>query len=213
MSKDIKGVIFDLDGTLVKTQREFHAVAEAIVLADKNIQIDPESISRQYAGVHTLQVFKELAPAEDPLELLKEKWDTIYCLANLKRIELVEGVIGLLEVIDSLNLPISIASASPIEWIQTCLVSTEISHYFTSLASVDEVKRGKPEPDVFILAARKLGIEPKECIAVEDGESGVKAALKAGMITFWLNESEKEVQGAINIKSLAEIPKYMNWLN
>ena len=206
----IKACIFDLDGTLVKTQNEFHAAAEVKVLERCGISLTPEAISSRFSGIHTLEVFKELAPSFDPQKLFEEKWKLIYSLASRQPIELVPFAGELVRRLHGQGVTLAIASASPLAWIETCLKKTRLNNFFHSLASADEVRRGKPAPDVFLLAAKRLGAHPGECIAIDDGRAGVIAGVSAGMRTYWLTENSGEVAGSIKIYSLKEILVLIN---
>ncbi len=194
--------IFDLDGTLVRTQSEFHAAAEVEVLKKLNIFLTPEAISERFAGVHTLEVFNELAPSHDPHKLLRNKWEIMYSMADRKPIELLSFAGELVRELRSQNIPLAIASASPIEWIRTCLKKTDLQDLFYVLTSADEVAHGKPEPDVFLLAAKRLNVRPENCIAIDDGRAGAIAGVRANMKTFWLTQNSDFIPGTIKISSL-----------
>jgi HAD superfamily hydrolase (TIGR01509 family) len=200
-----KPVIFDLDGTLVRTQAEFHAPAEAAVLAKYGIAVNPQDISERFSGVHTLEVFKQLAPAHDARMLLGEKWAHMRKLTKTKQIEPMPFAKELVLSLSERGIPIAIASASPLEWIDLCMTRVGLWDYFYEFASADEVARGKPAPDVFLLAAERLKYAPECCIAIEDGRAGVFAALAADMKTYWLTNSEDVIPGAEKIVSLQEL--------
>ncbi|OGM94632.1 hypothetical protein A2524_00350 [Candidatus Wolfebacteria bacterium RIFOXYD12_FULL_48_21] len=200
-----KAWIFDLDGTLVRTQTEFHATAETEVLKECGIIVNPEDITVRFSGVHTLEVFRQLAPHCDAHELLAEKWKYMIRLANTKPIHPIECAPQLIHRLYTRGVPMGIASASPTAWIVRCLTSIRATPYFTCHASVDEVAQGKPAPDVFLLAAKRMEVDAADCVAVEDGEAGVYAALAAGMQTFWLTESDKVIPGAVKIDSLVQL--------
>ena len=76
----------------------------------------------------------------------------------------------------------AIGSSSPLPLIRQNLEVTGLGSYFRALASGDEVEKGKPSPDIFLLAAQKLGIPPSECLVFEDSPNGIRAASAAGMI-------------------------------
>ena len=80
--------------------------------------------------------------------------------------------------------PLALASSSNRELIDLVLESSCLGRYFTASVSSEEVARGKPAPDVFLEAARRLGVEPTHCAAVEDSENGILAAKAAGMRTI-----------------------------
>lgn len=201
----IKAALWDLDGTTAKTQTEFHARAEALVLRKYGVVVKPEDISSTFAGIHTLQVFKALAPELDSHMLLKEKWECMYALAKQEQIRAMEHAKEIIELFHQCRFRLAIASASPIEWIRLCLNHTDLDRFFLAIASVDEVPRGKPAPDVFLLAAERLQVDPHECVVIEDGFAGVMAGINAGMETYWLTQSQEAIQGATNIATLRDL--------
>lgn len=203
--RSTQGWIFDLDGTLVKTQAEFHAPAEAAILAKCGITVRPEEISKRFAGVHTLEVFRQLAPRHDPHELLEEKWRRMHLMARARTIEPVDYARKLLQQLRRRGIPMGIASASPLTWIELCMATINADRYMHCYASVDEVESGKPSPDVFLLAANRLECAPRNCIAVEDGEAGVRAALAAEMRTYWLTNTTQIIEGAHKIHWLKQL--------
>ena len=205
MVHDAKAWIFDLDGTLFDTQGPFHAKAEATVLANHGIIMEPKEISRRFSGVHTLEVFRQLAPECDPQILLDEKWRRMKAITILSPIRAIDRAPYLIHQLYNQGITMGIASASPIFWILMCLTSIHVAPYFECYTSVDEVEHGKPAPDVFLLAAERLKCAPKDCIAVEDGRAGVHAALAAGMQTYWLTTSSETIIGAKKITSLSEL--------
>lgn len=205
MSINKKAYIFDLDGTLVRTQKEFHAPAEAKVLASHGIVVRPGEISERFSGVHTLEVFRQLAPGYDAHTLLDEKWAVMRQLARTQPIKQMPCAKAVVQYLYDRNIPLAIASASPLQWIDFCTNAIGVWNYFGEFASVDEVDNGKPAPDVFLLAAERLRCDPAECIAIEDGRAGVLAALAAGMETYWLTEGAEEILGVVKITSLVEL--------
>lgn len=156
--------------------------------------------------MHTLEVFRQLAPQHDPHALLEEKWHQMRLMVIARGIEPVQHAQKLIRKLHRRGSPIGIASASPLAWIELCLAGIGIDRYIQCCASVDEVVNGKPCPDVFLLAARRLGCEPQNCIAVEDGEAGVHAALSAGMRVYWLTNSGQIIDGVRKIYQLGQIP-------
>ena len=96
-------------------------------------------------------------------------------------------------------MPIAIASSSPRLFIEAVVEKIGIQQYFTIIVSGEEVERSKPEPDIFLKAARLLNVNPFECLVVEDSKSGTIAAKKAGMKCIGylnLNSGEQDLSQA-----------------
>jgi HAD superfamily hydrolase (TIGR01509 family) len=91
------------------------------------------------------------------------------------------GIVELLEYLNKSDIKTALASSSSIEVINIFISKVGLGHYFQQTISGDSVKRGKPDPDIFIHAAKELQEEPEDCIVIEDSANGVKAAKLAGM--------------------------------
>jgi HAD superfamily hydrolase (TIGR01509 family) len=94
---------------------------------------------------------------------------------------LEEGIADILKELQKQRIPVCIASSSRKSWVEPTLQKHKLSDYFLHLSTIDEVTRGKPAPDVYLLAAEKLGLPPGECMAIEDSKNGVAAARAAGV--------------------------------
>jgi len=97
------------------------------------------------------------------------------------QIEPIEGIRALLQDLRSHGIKIGLASSSPRVFIEKVLVKFGIRDFFTSVVSGEEVPEGKPAPDIYLEAAKSLGVMPEECVVLEDARSGVRAAKSAGM--------------------------------
>ncbi len=201
------GYVFDLDGLLVNTQTPFHACAECQVLKEYGITMQPEELSARFAGRSVREVFAELAPDQNPDELVRRKWALMPELLARKQIEALPEMLELCRDLNEVGIPIAIASASPASWIRLCLqtrldVEGEINTFGQIFGdryvSAEDCKRPKPAPDVF-LAAQALAIshadpkaEVRQWFAVGDGESDVLAGIAAKMHILFLSESNQE---------------------
>jgi len=106
----------------------------------------------------------------------RHDWDSRLALAPLER---KPGAIELLDHLDSLAIPKALATSSPRSLAMSCL--GDLATRFAALAFGDEVEHSKPSPDLFLLAAQRLGVTPSDCLVLEDSEAGVRAARAAGM--------------------------------
>ena len=105
-------------------------------------------------------------------------------IVETQAIPLKKGVIELLDWLKENNIPIAVASSTPKDLAKSKLTLAGIFHYFDSMSNGCEVNKGKPDPEIFLLAANRLGIAPKDCLAFEDSNNGVISAVYAGMQTF-----------------------------
>ena len=103
------------------------------------------------------------------------------------------GAIELIRLLKEHGVKLAIASSAPLENIQLVLSGLGIDDCFDTIVWGREVTEGKPSPQVFLLAARKLGVQPQECVVVEDAVAGVAAAKKAGMKCVAVTNTHHEV--------------------
>jgi beta-phosphoglucomutase family hydrolase len=180
----IKAIIFDMDGVLVDSE-PFHIELEKQQFLQYKLSVSNEEHA-QYMGVASDVMWNQIAEhhsinvsAEDLIEQFKIK--SIRYFSELGEIPVMPGLIDFLEKLSSKNFPMAVASSSYPEIIKIILEKTDIQKYFQVVVSSQEAGKSKPEPDVFLLAARKLGIPAKDCLVVEDSANGIKAAQAAGM--------------------------------
>ena len=175
-------VIFDMDGTLIDTQR---------------VYVDAWEISGRKQGLEGLGSLVKYVCGmkhEDSIRFAKSNYPTLdterffadympYAQEN-KNVSLLPGVIELFEYLKGKGVRMAIASSSPMHEIVENVESLGIAKYFSALVSGDDVKRGKPAPDIFLLAAEKLGTPPEKCYVFEDSPNGIRAGYDAGMRCF-----------------------------
>jgi beta-phosphoglucomutase len=180
----IKAIIFDMDGVLVDSE-PFHIEIEKRQFSQNQISVSDEE-HHQYMGVASDVMWREIAErhslniqAEELTE--QNKSESIRYFTELKEIPVMPGLVDLLEKLTQKNFPIAVASSSFPEIIQLMLEKTGLLKYFQVVVSSQEAGKSKPEPDVFLLAAKKLGIKPEDCLVIEDSANGIKAAHSAQM--------------------------------
>ena len=105
-------------------------------------------------------------------------------LAVSDGIILKPGLAQLLKWLNSKKIPIAVATSSNSEILNLCLEISKLGRNFKATVNGEEIKKGKPNPDIYLKAAKRIGLKPAECIAVEDSEAGAEAALAAGMLVF-----------------------------
>lgn len=172
--------IFDMDGVISDTQ-SIHSKIEANLLNRFGVSILPFDITDKYSGVHTKDFFQELLEKNIDIDaLLEEKWIVMAKEISKNGVREIVGATKLIKKLQKKH-TLAVASASPLHFIETVLSSLQLNKYFSCIASAEEVKLGKPAPDVFLLAAKRLNTEPKNCLVIEDGISGMIAAKKAQM--------------------------------
>jgi HAD superfamily hydrolase (TIGR01509 family) len=180
----IEAVVFDLDGILIDSEHVWDEVRQQ--LADERGGHWNENASRDMMGMSSIEWSRYMRDVvgltEEPEEISAE---VVRRLEDRYRREL-PLIPGAEQAVESLaaRWPLALASSSNRELIDLVLESSGLGRYFTASVSSEEVARGKPAPDVFLEAARRLGVEPTHCAAVEDSENGILAAKAAGMRTI-----------------------------
>jgi HAD superfamily hydrolase (TIGR01509 family) len=178
-----QAVIFDLDGTLVETER---VVVAAALKSMRELGLPERAdIFTQLIGTVDQEdrVFAEVfGTAFDPVRF-NAAWARNLEVAFAGGVDLRPGVVAFLDRLDALSLPFALATNSRTETAHTTLKRADIHHRFDPrhIHGRDRVSRPKPAPDLYLHAARVLGVDPARCIAFEDSVPGALAALAAGM--------------------------------
>lgn len=215
LSNAIEAVIFDMDGVISDTQKK-HSEIESMLLYKLGIHLSSEEITRKYSGVQTSKFFTDLLNEHgihdvDVNRLMRLKWVE---MLNLTKAEIKEvpGAIKLVTDLSQRKIPLAVASASIPGFIDRVLFSLGIIGKFQeTISSYDaEVKKGKPEPDIFLWAAKKLGKNPEKIVVIEDGINGMIGAKKAGMKCIGLVPNRRwSTPADVNVESLSEISHEM----
>ena len=180
----IEAVVFDLDGILIDSEHVWDEVRQQ--LAEERGGRWNENASRDMMGMSSIEWSRYMRDVvgltEEPEEISAE---VVRRLEDRYRREL-PLIPGAEQAVESFaaRWPLALASSSNRELIDLVLESSGLGRYFEASVSSEEVARGKPAPDVFLEAARRLGVEPTRCAAVEDSENGILAAKAAGMRTI-----------------------------
>jgi len=173
-------VVFDCDGVLVDSER-LSVEVDRRVLAEFGWHLSAEEIVHRFVGRSGAHFRAEMEThlgrvLPDDWEAPYERW---YADAFEKELEAVSGVAA---AIDAIRVPICVASSGSHAKIRTTLGLTGLLQRFEGrIFSAEDVDDGKPAPDLFLHAAASMGVEPSECIVVEDSRFGVEAARAAGM--------------------------------
>jgi beta-phosphoglucomutase len=182
--KPVKAIIFDMDGVLVNTEPH-HVLVERKLFAGLNLDIT-EKEHGTFMGVSNEVMWMELIrkynlPYKVKLLVDRNRKAIINCFSELKEIELMPGVLNVLEKLFYKRIPLAVASSSDAETLGIVLSRTGLSKYFFCKVNCGLVERSKPEPDIFLYTAALLSVNPEECMVIEDSENGIKAAKTAGM--------------------------------
>ena len=205
----IKGVIFDLDGVIVSTDH-YHYLAWKKMADLENIPFD-ETINHRLRGVSRMeslniileQANKEYSQAEK--EKLTEFKNELYkkSLDDLSANDLLPGIMDLLESLKSKGLKIAIGSSS--KNAKKILQKIGLEHYFDAVSDGTNITKSKPDPEVFLIAAKRIGLDPKECAVVEDAHSGIEAAKAANMVAVATGDAKTSSLKDADLENLLDM--------
>jgi beta-phosphoglucomutase-like phosphatase (HAD superfamily) len=179
-----QAVIFDMDGLLVDSEPVW-AIAETAMMAARGRQSDPE-IQNSLIGLRMREFLQGMCRAYS----MPDDVDDLCADITGRMITLVPGVLPrpgapeLLAYLYARGIPCAIASSSPMPIIDATVQAQGWGSYFQAHVSGDDVAQGKPAPDIYLEAARRLGAAPAACLALEDSPTGARAAVAAGMICY-----------------------------
>jgi beta-phosphoglucomutase len=177
-----KSVIFDLDGVIVDSEMVHPRTFES-ALAKYGVKISDHHWKRVYTGIGSYAIFDDLVKkhgiAEDALALVRKR-NAIY-LREIRKNKLptIRGFPGFYKLLVNNNVEVVVASGGHANHVKESLRSAGMAH--VPFVAIENVKRGKPSPEIFLLAAKRLGVKPSECIVFEDSLAGMEAASRAGM--------------------------------
>jgi len=175
-----KGLIFDFDGTLADTM-PLHFRAWQ-VLAERHGFVFPRDRLYALGGVPSRDILKMLRQEQglcfDPLALVREKEEAY--LALLDEVEPIHEILGIAQAHHG-KLPMAVASGGTRRVIGRVLEHLGLRHLFAAVVTSDDVVNQKPAPDIFLEAARQIGVPPQFCRAYEDTDLGMQAIRAAGM--------------------------------
>lgn len=188
--KNYKGLIFDLDGTLINSM-PYHALAWKQVAYEHGFDIDVNDIyamggsaSRDIATFYK----NKGEPVGDIDEYVKRKIAIFQ--ENIPKIEVFQKIFNKLKEAKSLGIKIAIGTGTRTANATRILKEKGLFDYIDALVTADDVTRHKPNPDTFLVAAKRLELNPQDCLVFEDGQLGIKAALRGGFDCIEVKDNE-----------------------
>jgi len=204
-------VIFDFDGTILDSESaEYQSHRQ--FFAEHGVELTEEEwctcIGRVQPRNHWWDWLCERTATPPSYERFRKKTRT-YFVDHL-RMEPMPGIATLVTALVSAGVPRAIASAASSNWVARALEELDLTPSFDVIVTADQVAHPKPAPDVYLEAARRLGVEPAHCVAIEDSGPGLTAARAAGMrtvaIPHHLNRLTHDFEGAdLELSSAADL--------
>ena len=174
--------IFDMDGVIVDNH-QWHFKAWVEFGLRHGIKITKEEFSRHFGSTNELiisELFGNHLSFEEIAALGAEK-ESVYRQLYKPFIEPVEGLKVFLQYLKDKGIPLALATSAPARNVEFTLNATGLNDFFSVITDSSMVSRGKPDPEVYLVTAAKLAVEPGECVVFEDSVAGIQSALDAGM--------------------------------
>lgn len=209
----IQAVIFDLDGVLVSTD-ELHYRAWKAMADRENIYFDRD-INQRLRGVSRMESLeiilersqKVYSPEEKEVLAAFKNGLYVQLLDDLTEQDRLPSVTQTLQHLRSRSMLLAVGSSS--KNAKKILEKTGLTDFFDAIADGTDIVRSKPDPEVFLCAAKKLGVSPAVCAVVEDARAGIEAAKAGGMLACVLGDARESELADVCMESLAELPEQL----
>ncbi len=203
------GFIFDLDGVIVDTAK-YHYLAWKKLAEELNFDFTKEH-NELFKGVsrkRCLDILLHLADATATEEqfdiwMLEKNKDYLAYIEKMDASEILPDVPKVLDFLKTNNIPIALGSAS--KNAQPILEKVSLLSYFDAIIDGNSVSKAKPDPEVFLMAAEKLDVTPKNCIVFEDAVAGIEAANAANMTSIGIGDAKILQEADYNFNDFTEM--------
>ncbi|MGQ8875305.1 HAD family hydrolase [Paenibacillus sp. TSA_86.1] len=207
----VKALIFDFDGLIVDTETPWY-YAFRDIYAEHGVELELElwskNVGTSFQEFHPYQYLEQALQRKidyERMQLLSEQKYEAY----LGQAVILPGVLELLQLARDHGIQLAVASSSTRDWVHGYLLKLDLLHYFDIIHTSEDVKRVKPDPELYVLTLQSLGVEASEAIVFEDSPNGLKAANTAGIRCYIVpNEVTRKLQFSKHerrLTSLAEI--------
>lgn len=182
--KDKKAVLFDLDGTLVDSMWVWRDIdIDFLSAIGRELPGDLQKCIEGMSFTETAEYFKKRFDIKDDVEDIKIKWNKMAYDKYTSEVKLKKGAKEFLSRLKADGILIGIASSNSMTLIEGALKAEGVLEYFDAITTACEAGAGKPAPDIYLLAAKKLDVKPEKCLVFEDIPMGIMAGNAAGMDT------------------------------
>ena len=213
-----KAVIFDMDGVIFDTEKVYLDIWIEVFekygyKMTKELYVNVMGTGRKNVIKTFLENFGDDLPIE---KMYEEKDNQLFYIIENQGIPLKEGVKELFSMLKEKNYKIALATSAKRERVEKQIKDKWLKESFDAIVCGDDVEKGKPSPDIFLKAAKKIDVEPENCFVVEDSPAGIKAAFSGGMKGIHVEDlkvADEEILKYCqkNFKNLQEIKKYLSY--
>lgn len=213
-----KAVIFDMDGLLFDTEIVYYEASQMVADQmgfpyDKELYLKYLGVSDEEVWANYHQIFASFGK-NNVQKFINDAYEETIRRFSLGAVQLKPGVIELLDFLEEHRIPKVVASSNQRHIIELLLEKNQLTNYFETIVSAENIKRAKPDPEIFLLAHEYLGTKKQETLVLEDSKNGILAAASAEipviMIPDLLAPSEDLQQKTLAVlSSLHEVPGYL----
>ena len=212
-----KAVIFDMDGVIFDTEKVYLDIWIEVFekygyKMTKELYVNVMGTGRKNVIKTFLENFGDDLPIE---KMYDEKDNQLFYIIENQGIPLKEGVKELFSMLKEKNYKIALATSAKRERVEKQIKDKWLKESFDAIVCGDDVEKGKPSPDIFLKAAKKIDVEPENCFVVEDSPAGIKAAFSGGMKGIHVEDLKAADEDILkycekNFKNLQEIKEYLS---
>jgi beta-phosphoglucomutase len=208
MTQEIRAVLWDMDGTLLDSA-DYHWLAWREVLAAEGFELTRERFAESFGRRNdaTLRAyFGEGLPLSEVERIGSIKEERYRDMVHSQGVELLPGVANWLARLKADGWRQALASSASVLNVEAILGGLEIADLFDATVSAEDVQTGKPDPEVFLVAAARLSASPARCIVIEDAPAGIQAARLAGMRSIGVLSTHSSLPADVVVRTLDELP-------
>ncbi|HEY5692246.1 MAG TPA: HAD family phosphatase [Cyclobacteriaceae bacterium] len=210
----MKGVIFDLDGTMVDNMMVHHRAWQK-KLKELGLDMTLEEVRKQIHGINDeifIRLFGDRFTVAERKQLAYEK-EEAYRAIYKSEIKLIDGLSVFLETLHDRGVPMAIGSAAPYENVDFVLDKLNLRCYFKTVLHAGDVEKGKPDPEIYLKCASGLHLTPEDCVVFEDSPTGAEAAIRAGCKLVIITTTHSQVEFSQFLKVEKFVPDFrdINW--
>jgi HAD superfamily hydrolase (TIGR01509 family) len=207
-AREARAVLWDVDGTLIDSS-EYHWLSWRDALAAEDFPVTREQFAATF-GQRNDEIlrgyFGQNLAAAEVARIGEAKEESYRELVRARGVEPLPGVRRWLGKLKTEGWRQAIASSAPRPNLDAILKALKLEDFFDAVASAEDVSRGKPDPQIFLAAAGKVGVPASRCVVVEDAPAGTEAARRAGMRRVGVLSSHAALEADVVVSSLADLP-------
>jgi beta-phosphoglucomutase family hydrolase len=202
-----RAVLWDMDGTLIDSEK-LHWIAWRDTMANEGVAITRDQFRSSFGQRNDsiLPRWLGASATSENIERIANAKEQLYRqLIRRNGIEPLPGVVDWVQRLQKEGWLQAIASAAPRANIDAILVALSATNIFQGIVSAEDVHKGKPDPEVYLTAAARVGVSPVRCIVVEDAVAGVEGARRAGMKSIGISHNGKQLPADVVVQSLDQL--------